>query len=126
VIRIEGATIMKARIYKAAALALALGAGGLVAGAADGFAAEPRANAPVIRSVGAAQPTSARVYRKRVVHQRHFAGRRIGFYSYSYRDVMGRYRDPYLDRQSQAGPFDYGFFFDSGITPRGGESPYMH
>ena len=115
----------KTRMYKAAALALALAAGGLVTGTPDGLAAERGDKAPVIRSVGAAQPTSARIYRKRMVHQRPFVGRRIGFYSYSYRDVMGRYRDPYLDRQTQAGPFDYGFFFDSGITPRGGDSPYM-
>jgi hypothetical protein len=25
-----------------------------------------------------------------------------------------------------AGPFDHGFFFDSGIGPRGGDSPYLH
>ncbi len=36
------------------------------------------------------------------------------------------YRDPALDRQSMAGPFDHGFFFDSGYGPRGGDSPYMH
>jgi hypothetical protein len=115
----------KGRIYKAGALALALGAGTLAACAADALAAERSGKAPVVRSVGAAHQTDGRYYRRRAAHPRHLAGRRIGFYSYSYRDVIGRYRDPYLDRQTQAGPFDYGFFFDSGITPRGGDSPYM-
>jgi hypothetical protein len=71
-------------------------------------------------------------------HARTFAGRRIGFYSYSYRDVINTYgdarsrygsinsyRDPYVDRQTPSGPFDHGFFFDSGILPRGGNSPYL-
>ena len=30
------------------------------------------------------------------------------------------------DRQTTAGPFDHGFFFDSGVAPRGGDSPYLH
>jgi hypothetical protein len=64
---------------------------------------------------------------------------RRGGYSYSqedtintYGDSRGRYgstsslRDPQFDRQTNAGPFDHGFFFDSGIQPRGGDSPYMN
>ncbi|MGD9784705.1 MAG: hypothetical protein AB7E80_01430 [Hyphomicrobiaceae bacterium] len=64
---------------------------------------------------------------------------RRGGYSYTaedaintYGDSRGRFgsanslRDPFLDRQTKAGPFDHGFFFDSGIAPRGGDSPYMH
>lgn len=39
---------------------------------------------------------------------------------------MNTYRDPTLDRQSPGGPFDHGFFFDSGIGPQGGQSPYLH
>jgi len=63
---------------------------------------------------------------------------RRGGYSYSPQDVIntyggGRaryggvnaYRDPFSDRQTTAGPFDHGFFFDSAIAPRGGDSPYM-
>jgi hypothetical protein len=107
------------------ALTVALGALALVVSAPHGFAAERVAKASGVRTEGAIQPTDARYIRKHAAHPRQFAGRRIGFYSCSYRDVMGRYRDPYLDRQTQAGPFDYGFFFDSGITPRGGDSPYM-
>lgn len=64
---------------------------------------------------------------------------RRGGYSYSYADSINTYgdsrsnygagsvyRDPMLDRQTTAGPFDHGFFFDSGIGPRGGDSPYMN
>lgn len=87
-------------------------------------------------SNGAAHPKS-RIYRggprvKGYVQRR-------GGYSYSapdtintYGDARTRYggissyRDPFLDRQTNAGPFDHGFFFDSGIGPRGGDSPYMN
>ena len=64
---------------------------------------------------------------------------RRGGYSYNYSDSINTYgdsrsifggasslRDPMLDRQTNAGPFDHGFFFDSGIGPRGGDSPYMN
>jgi hypothetical protein len=34
--------------------------------------------------------------------------------------------DPVINKQTQAGPFDSGFFFDSGIAPNGGDSPYMN
>lgn len=63
-----------------------------------------------------------------------------GGYSYTYADSVntygdGRsnygaasvYRDPTLDKQTNAGPFDHGFFFDSGNGgPHGGDSPYMN
>ncbi|MEL6373986.1 MAG: hypothetical protein AAFR04_08445 [Pseudomonadota bacterium] len=65
--------------------------------------------------------------------------RRRGGYSYTYDDAInttvnnrttygspGVYRDPRLDTQSRAGPFDHGFFFDSGIAPRGGNSAYIN
>jgi hypothetical protein len=64
---------------------------------------------------------------------------RRGGYSYTYADTIDTYgnprtqyggsnlyRDPMLDKQTNAGPFDHGFFFDSAITPRGGDSPYMN
>ena len=67
---------------------------------------------------------------------RGFVARRGG-YSYTQADIVNTYglsrsnygsvnvyRDPMLDRQTTAGPFDHGFFFDSGIGPRGGNSPY--
>jgi hypothetical protein len=34
--------------------------------------------------------------------------------------------DPYINKQSPGGPFDSGFFFDSGIGANGGDSPYMN
>jgi hypothetical protein len=62
-----------------------------------------------------------------------------GGYSYSPEDTVNTYgdsrtkyggatslRDPMLDRQTEGGPFDHGFFFDSGVAPRGGNSPYMN
>ncbi len=65
--------------------------------------------------------------------------RQGGGYSYIAEDVintygnnrtrygsMDVYRNPMLDRQSQFGPFDNGFFFDSGINARGGDSPYQN
>jgi hypothetical protein len=62
---------------------------------------------------------------------------RGGYYSYVDPDVINTYggtgtlykststfRDPRAERQSQGGPFDSGFFFDSGIGPRWNDSPY--
>jgi hypothetical protein len=64
---------------------------------------------------------------------------RRGGYSYNQADSINTYgdsrsrfggasslRDPSLDKQTNAGPFDHGFFFDSGSAPRGGDSPYMN
>jgi hypothetical protein len=64
---------------------------------------------------------------------------RRGGYSYNQADSINTYgdsrsnygnatslRDPSLDKQSVAGPFDHGFFFDSATGPRGGDSPYMN
>jgi hypothetical protein len=75
--------------------------------------------------------------RKQGTRVRGFLLRRGGYYSYSDEDVINTYegvrtsygmldtfRDPYQGRQSSAGPFDHGFFFDSGVSPRGGDSPY--
>ena len=82
--------------------------------------------------------TSARYYRPAAAKKRYarrplevtiHRGRRIGGYSYSAGDVSSTYGGnppPYMDvRQTPGGPFDSGFFFDSGISPRGGNSPYM-
>jgi hypothetical protein len=64
---------------------------------------------------------------------------RRGGYSYNYSDSINTYggsrtvsgggsefRDPTLERQTEAGPFDNGFFFDSAIGQHGGNAPYMH
>ena len=78
-------------------------------------------------------------YKKKAGPQVRGYSERRGGYSYSYADSLDTYgssrtvyggsrfyRDAYLDRQTRSGPFDHGFFFDSGIAPRGGDSPYMH
>lgn len=43
-----------------------------------------------------------------------------------YFQLYGGFIDPSINKQTQAGPFDSGFFFDSGIGPNGGDSPYMN
>jgi hypothetical protein len=123
-------------IMRKTALALALGTLALMGFAAAGEAAERRAK-PMVGADASYQPTKARYARRYAV--RTYRGRRIGFYSYSYRDVINTYgmsrarygmvnsyRDPSVDRQTVNGPFDHGFFFDSGMGPRGGDSPYLH
>ena len=65
--------------------------------------------------------------------------RRRGGYSYARQDTINTYndsrtfygstntfRDRGLDRQSNSGPFDHGWFFDSGNGLAGGQSPYMN
>jgi hypothetical protein len=123
---------------KKAALALALGTLALMGFAAASEAAERRAM-PVAATEAGFQPTKARYYRRHAAPMRAYRGRRIGFYSYSYRDVINTYgmsrarygsinsyRDPFVDMQTPNGPFDHGFFFDSGMLPRGGNAPYLH
>jgi hypothetical protein len=86
---------------------------------------------------GQMQPTKSAYRPKRGTRVKGFLGRRLGFYSYNDVDVINvyggsrakfgsvnTYRDPFTDRQSVAGPFDSGFFFDSGMAPRGGDTPY--
>lgn len=98
-------------------------------------AGERRAKSGVSSS-GGAHPSS-RHYRSGARVKGYVARR--GGYSYSYQDSINTYgdsrsnfgaasslRDPSLDRQSPAGPFDHGFFFDSGTGPNGGDSPYMN
>lgn len=83
---------------------------------------------------GGGHPASA--YYRKAPQVRGFVQRRGG-YSYSAADVINTYsnnravygstntyRNPYLDLQTRSGPFDHGFFFDSGVLPRGGNSPY--
>jgi len=83
-----------------------------------------------------AAPAKARHKSKRAVRVRGFL-QRGGYYSYVDPDVINTYtgprplfgstslfRDPVAERQSQGGPFDSGFFFDSGIGPPWNSSPY--
>lgn len=92
-------------------------------------------------AIAAAAPASAG-HRHGIYHGgpkvKGFVARRGG-YSYTYADSVNTYgdsrsnyggasvyRDPNLDRQTNAGPFDHGFFFDSGMGLHGGDSPYMN
>ncbi|MEM8973548.1 MAG: hypothetical protein AAGD43_15935 [Pseudomonadota bacterium] len=65
--------------------------------------------------------------------------RRRGGYSYSAQDSINTYGDSrtlnggansyrfeLYTRQAPSGPFDHGFFFDSGIGLHGGNSPYLN
>ena len=121
--------------YKAV-LAITLGAAAMWACPAPTEAGERRGATRVVHE-GALQPTKARYKRKRAVRVYGYSTRRGG-YSYEYSDVINTYgqsrslygsinsyRDPFVDRQTPSGPFDHGFFFDSGMAPRGGDSPYI-
>lgn len=116
----------------------AIGCAAMLALAGPSQAAERSAGKAFTQgSQGAMEPTRARSRGKRAPRVRGFLSRRIGFYSYNDLDVINvyggsralfgstnSYRDPFTDRQTSAGPFDHGFFFDSGIGPRGGNAPY--
>lgn len=117
-------------------MAALVAATAVVLAAPSADAGSRRAVAKVKADTEAAHPQS-RAYRggPRV---KGFVARRGG-YSYSAPDTINTYgdarsnygsassyRDPSLDRQTNAGPFDHGFFFESGISPRGGNSPYMN
>lgn len=109
----------------------------LVAGTAPAAQAQVTSErtAEMINTSARAKP---RHYRRKGTRVYGYVARRGG-YSYSYSDVTNTYglsrslfgsmnvwRDPSLDRQTRSGPFDHDFFFDSGIGPRGGNSPYLH
>jgi hypothetical protein len=122
-------------------LAAAVGALALVGLSGDAQAARKKAkaasSAPAVED-GIGHPKSAYYHKKTRVYG-YVGRRRIGGYSYGREDVINTYgltrglygsvnswRDPFVDRQTTAGPFDHGFFFDSGVAPRGGDSPYLH
>ncbi|HML42861.1 MAG: hypothetical protein JNN24_04450 [Hyphomicrobium zavarzinii] len=52
---------------------------------------------------------------------------RRGGYSYKYLQGTNtrRFVDPTVQAQTNAGPFDNGFFFSTPNAPHGGDSPYM-
>ena len=95
------------------------------------------------RSTRAAEPgltshPKSSYYRGTAPKVRGYTARRGG-YSYKAADTINTYgdsrtrygstntfRDPMTDRQSSSGPFDHGFFFDSGMGRIGGNAPYMH
>jgi hypothetical protein len=62
-------------------------------------------------------------------HRRHARRRRGGSTPEEiarYFQLYGGFIDPSINKQTPAGPFDSGFFFNSGIGPNGGDSPYMN
>ncbi len=90
--------------------------------------------------VDGVQEAGSRKYRRRRggPQVRGFRQRRGG-YSYAPQDTINTYgnnrslfggsnvyRDPQLDSQTRAGPFDHGFFFESGNAPNGGNAPYFN
>lgn len=95
-----------------------------------------------VTSIGVAEAadtsTHTKTYKRKAPQVRGYTARHGG-YSYNwgqtintYGDSRTRYggtnyfRDPNIDRQSSAGPFDHGFFFDSGIGRIGGSAPYLN
>ena len=126
---------------KKALLVLTLGAVALIGLGAVSQAGEARAKKkPVaVATVETGEHPKSAYYHRRARVYGYVGRRRIGGYSYSAEDVINTYgmsrsrygsinsyRDPFVDRQTSSGPFDHGFFFDSGIGPRGGDSPYLH
>lgn len=119
-----------ARSLLAVSAVLALG---LAAGLTPA-SGEQRKQAPDPAAGAGGHPASR--YYRRAPQVRGFVQRRGG-YSYTASDIANTagdsrflfgptntYRNQYLDRQSRSGPFDHGFFWDSGVSPRGGNSPY--
>ncbi|KAB2920813.1 MAG: hypothetical protein F9K29_00655 [Hyphomicrobiaceae bacterium] len=115
-------------------LAIVLGTFALLAW--DG-AAEAGERRGTVASNDAVEHPKTRYYRKKSARVYGYTQRRGG-YSYDSSDVVNTYsltrnlygstnsyRNPWVDRQTTNGPFDHGFFFDSGIAPRGGDSPYL-
>jgi hypothetical protein len=124
-----------------ALLMLAVSAIALIGFGSDSSEAGKRAKKKAVPAavVETGEHPKSAYYRKRGRVYGYVGRRRIGGYSYSKEDVMDTYgltrglygsvnsfRDPFVDRQTTAGPFDHGFFFDSGNGPRGGDSPYLH
>ena len=112
-----------------AMLAIAVGATALFAYDGATLAAERRTS--ITAYADAPGYAKTRYYRKRrPLEVTIYGRRRIGGYSYRAPDVTSTYGQsppPWLDvRQTPAGPFDSGFFFDSGMGLHGGNSPYQH
>jgi hypothetical protein len=129
-------SLLAASALTALALTLTLTLSLTLTLANSGAMAQDRKAAPPPNAGAGAHPSSG--YYRRAPQVRSFVQRRGG-YSYSATDVANTaddsrvqfgstnsYRNPYLDRQSRSGPFDHGFFWDSGVSPRGGNSPYQN
>ncbi|MEM7778139.1 MAG: hypothetical protein AAF732_21355 [Pseudomonadota bacterium] len=95
---------------------------------ADGYYAKKKKSAYRAKRARSARRSKVRGY-----------VRRRGGYSYSPQDTINTYgdsrslfggvnafRDPSTDTQTRGGPFDHGWFFDSGIGTNGGNAPYLN
>lgn len=113
------------------------GAVGIAVGALAAEAGSAKKDMPQAPAAATAEHPKSATYR-RAPQVRGFIQRRGG-YSYAsgdttftYGDTRSAYgsanstRGPWFNRQTGSGPFDNGFFFDSGIGPRGGDSPYRN
>ena len=127
---------MKRGLWMGLALAATTMVGAVAGLTSAAGAAMSAARAPAV-TVG--DHAVVQVAQKRKPQVRGFV-RRGGYYSYKPEDSINTYgnsrtnygsanvyRNPTLDQQTRFGPFDHGFFYDSGITtPYGGNSTYMH
>ena len=122
---------------RTATLSLIVGAAALLVVAAPADATKRKPLQKQTEATESKQQRASASYR-RGPQVRGFVQRRGG-YSYAasdsintYGDSQSRYsnyslfRNNDYGRQSSSGPFDSDFFFDSGIGPRGGNSPYQN
>lgn len=112
--------------WTAGAFTLGLLVAGSMSVSSPAAAGERRARA-VEEGPQLSEHPKSNVYRRRAPQVRGYVQRRGG-YSYSYIDGAIDYRDTsilrdYQNQRRQGGPFDSGFFFDSGIN-RYNDSPY--
>lgn len=123
---------MKHLIALAAIVALTAVASAPTAAVAGGVKSRSSAS-----SSGGAHRASR--YYRRKPQVRGYRSRRRGGYSYSAADTINTYGDSrtlnggansyrfeLYSRQSRSGPFDHGYFFDSGFGLHGGDSPYLN
>jgi hypothetical protein len=100
---------------------LGLGAIALVACSSATLAGEPRVGVRTY-AVGY-RHGEPQYYRRRHLYARRHRGYRRSDAINTY----GHHPPPWAEvRQTPSGPFDSGFFFDSGVGPHGGNSPYLH
>lgn len=114
---------------------------GLIAAFAVSMAAVPQASwahGVSKKSYSGSGHRSSKHYRRKGSRVKGYVRRRGG-YSYSAQDTINTYGDSrtinggansyrfeLYTRQSPSGPFDHGYFFDSGIGLHGGDSPYLN
>ena len=117
------------RLLTARVLASLMALGIVCAVGSDPAAAGDRRVRTVEEGPQLSEHPKSHVYRKRAPQVRGYVKRRGG-YSYSYLDGEIDYRDTSIlrdvqNQRRQGGPFDSGFFFDSGIS-KINDSPYLN